>query len=102
MSQDNKSPLADNPPRFDSRAEIADFLKEQGHDAHDIGRDAQVLEGNAITHDWADDPVDDRGGREDFDLALEWERLEDRAEERGLDLSQPELDDDLPGWLEGF
>lgn len=98
------SPLDDNPPQYDSRADIAEFVRERGHDPFDIGKDEQVLEGNAIAHSWADEAPDDRGGRSDFTLALEHERLLDRAQERGLDITRPGIEgsEDLPGWLEGY
>jgi len=99
-----ESPLADNPPAFDTRGEIEESVENQGHDPFDIGKDEQVLEGNAIAHAWADESADERGGRSDFVLALEHERLTDRAQERGLDISKPDIEggDDLPDWLEGY
>jgi hypothetical protein len=96
------SPLEDNPSDLDERDEIAAALRADGHDPMDLGKDEQVLEGNAILHSWEDEPAADRGGRTDRQVALEWERLEDRAEERGIELTRPDLDGDLPEWLEGF
>jgi len=97
------SPLDDNPSRFDERAEVADYVRDEfDADPMDLGKDAQVLEGNAILHAWEDEPPQGRGGRTDAAVALEWERLEDRAQERGLDLSRPDIDSTLPDWLEGF
>ncbi len=99
-----ESPLDDNPPALDTRSEIAEFVKDRGHDPFDLGKDEQVLEGNAIAHAWADEDPDDRGGRSATTLALEHERLLDRAQERGLDVTRPEIESEqeLPDWLEGY
>jgi hypothetical protein len=105
MTHDD-DPLADNPPQFDEREEIAAFLRDQGHDPMDISKDGalngpRISEGNAILHSWEDDAPDERGGRSDFAVMVGWERVEDAANEAGIEIeAPPDVDADLPGWLQ--
>lgn len=82
-------PLDDNPRDIDSRSDIRELLREDGHDPSDARSNGQLTEGWSILHDWADEEPEQRGGRTGRQLAAEAELLLDVAAERDVDLDDP-------------
>lgn len=81
--------LANNPADADSREEIRELLRKDGHDPMDVRKNSQITEAWAILNAWEDEPPDKRGGRTDRQVALEAELVADAAVERGIDLEDP-------------
>lgn len=78
-----RDPLEDNPPDLDTRAEIAEEIRDRGHDPMDIRSNEQLTFGWSLLH--GDAP----GDRSDETVALEAERIIDAAAERDVELEDP-------------